>query len=299
MMEKLQAFTAYLSHERRYSEHTVIAYKNDLEQFFQFIASQYSSDLSEAEVKATMIKSWIYALSQDKMAAKSINRKLVALNSFYKYLLRQGALKVNPVSAIRSVKTEKRLYQWLPEKDMEFLLDDVDFGDGFAGLRDKLIIELFYGSGIRRAELIGLKQEAVDLKERTIKVLGKRNKERIIPVPDSLRLSIEMYMAEKSRMGFGNTGPLILTNDGKPLYAMFAYRCVKRYIGLVSTLQKQSPHVLRHTYATHLLNQGAEIGAIKELLGHSSLAATQIYTHNSIERLKDIYKLAHPKGKKA
>lgn len=296
-MSKLTSFADYLQNERRYSQHTKTAYVTDIAQFFAFVQTQFSIT-DEAAVKSTMVKSWIYEQTQQKLSPRSINRKLVALNTFYKFLMRNGTVETNPMAAIQSVKTEKRLYQWLTETETNHLLEDeyMAFASDFAGTRDKLILELLYGTGMRLSELISLQENSVNEKEATIKVTGKRNKERIIPIPKEVISAIHIYKEQKMLSGFGAEKFLLLTDKGQPLYPMFVNRVVKKYISAVSSIQKNSPHVLRHTYATHLLNNGAEINAIKELLGHANLAATQIYTHNSIERLKTIYKQAHPKG---
>ncbi len=294
-MNYIDAFAAYLKNERRYSPNTLSAYQSDVLQFFGFLQTQYQVEKYD-EVSAQMVKSWVYNGIEEKLSPRSVNRKLTAVNTYYKYLLRSGYIEKNPLSTISGIKTAKRLYEWVEEKDMNTLLDFDVFDNSFAGKRDKLIIELLYGTGMRRAELIGLKAKDADIKARTIKVLGKRNKERIIPIPASLVYAIEEYMALRKIAGFEANENLILTDSGEQVYPMFVQRCVKQHIGAVSNISKTSPHVLRHTYATHLLNNGADINAIKELLGHASLAATQVYTHNSIERLKTIYKQAHPKS---
>jgi len=294
-MNHIDAFAAYLKNERRYSPNTLAAYQSDVSQFFGFLNDKYQVESFDL-VSPQMVKSWIYNGIEDKLNPRSINRKLTAINTYYKYLLRTGSIEKNPLSTISGIKTSKRLYEWVEEKDMATLLDFKEFDPGFSGQRDKLIVELLYGTGMRRAELIGLKKQDVDLKSKTIKVLGKRNKERIIPVPTTLVHAIEDYLVLRKEEGFENQGFLLLTDSGEQLYPMFVQRCVKNLVGSVSNISKTSPHVLRHSYATHLLNKGADINAIKELLGHASLAATQVYTHNSIERLKTIYKQAHPKS---
>ena len=294
-MNNIDAFVAYLKNERRYSVHTLSAYKSDVTWFFGFIANQYQIEDFNL-VTTPMVKSWIYNGIEEKLSPRSINRRLTAVNTYYKYLLRTGSIEKNPLSTISGIKTSKRLYEWVEQKDMDTILDYNVFTPDFKGQRDKLIIELLYGTGIRRAELIGLKTQDIDLKGKTIKVLGKRNKERIIPIPVTLAHATEEYLTMRNAEGFGEKKHLLLTDTGSPLYPMFVQRCVKKLIGAVSNISKTSPHVLRHSYATHLLNNGADINAIKELLGHASLAATQVYTHNSIERLKTIYKQAHPKS---
>jgi integrase/recombinase XerC len=309
-MRSIHAFADYLQHERRCSQHTLTAYIHDIEQFFAFLKSAY--DLNDAaSVKPAMVKSWIYELSKDKISPRSINRKRTSLNTFYKYLRRMGELKLNPVATVASLKTEKRLAKFVPEENIQKVLNHpakkkIEHGeevivpldlDTFSGSRDLLILEMLYGTGIRLSELVGLKQKDVNLKEGTIKVLGKRSKERIIPIPGELSGAIERYFEFREKSGF-EAEQLLLTDKGQPIYPVFVQRLVKDVLETDKgiTLSKKHPHLLRHTYATHLLNNNAEIGAIKELLGHANLAATQIYTHNSIERLKGIYNQAHPRG---
>lgn len=293
-MQYLSQFTDYLKNERRYSLHTVTAYVEDVAQFFSFIADQYQQEAPE-EINVQQVKSWMYELQNHKIANRSLNRKLASLNAFYKYLLRTDIVKVNPLATISGLKTEKRLPEWVAEKEIIQLLDELQWSYDFPGTRDRLILELLYGTGIRLAELINLTINNVDVKQRVIKVLGKRNKERIIPVNNSLSICLETYIHFRNMEGF-TADNLLLTDKGEPLYPMFVYRKVKEILNCSTTTGKTSPHVLRHTFATHLLNKGADINAIKELLGHTSLAATQVYTHNSIERLKNIYKLSHPKS---
>lgn len=238
------------------------------------------------------------ALMDEENEAKTINRKISSLRSFYKFLQRNELIKANPMTQVRAPKIPKRLPVVITEQKMDTLLDGgFDFIDGFSGLRDRLIIELLYGTGIRLAELVGLKDSDVDVYEQQIRVLGKRNKQRIIPVHSSLAKLIEDYKIQKLSQNFDNKSKtLIVTDNGKDVYPKFVYRTVKTVLSTVSTHDKRSPHILRHSFATSLLNRGADLNAIKELLGHSSLAATQVYTHNSVEKLKAIYKQAHPKA---
>jgi integrase/recombinase XerC len=245
-----------------------------------------------------MVRSWLVTLSQADLSSPSINRKVACLRSFFKFLLKEGAITKNPMQKVRVLKTAKKLPQFVDEKEMQSLLDRTGFDDSFSGLRDQLVLELLYGTGMRLAELISLDEKRVNLRDRTLKVLGKRNKERVIPFTDSLAALITAYI-HKTVAEFPDKpkSPLLLTDQGQPMYPMFVYRLVKKYLQLTPSVEKKSPHVLRHTYATHLLNQGAEINAVKDLLGHSSLAATQVYTHNSIEKLKKVYQQAHPKAK--
>jgi integrase/recombinase XerC len=294
-MPELDAFHDYLKNERRYSKHTVTAYVNDVKQFFSFIKSQYSLEAAP-DITSPMVKSWIYELDKDKISPRSINRKLVAANTFYKFLLIQSSVKANPFKNISGPKTPKRLVEWIPENNMDSLFKEIAWEDDFSGWRDRVIFELLYGCGLRLAELISLSTGRVYTGERSLKVIGKRNKERIIPMNTSLMECLNAYMAKRKEAGFDTKEELLLTDKGEALYPMFVQRLTKKYLSNVSSAKKLSPHVLRHSFATHLLNNGADINAIKELLGHSSLAATQVYTHNSIERLKEIYKQSHPKS---
>lgn len=291
-----KSFIDYLQYEKRYSGHTVVAYRNDLRQFFEFLKSQYETD-RVVDVAHIHIRSWVVALIEQGLNNNSINRKISCLKAYFKYLKRTGEIAVNPMLKVVAPKSGKRLPVFVEEKNMEALFTPEMFNDDFEGKRDALIIELFYNTGIRLSELINLKMSNVDLAQRQIKVLGKRNKERIIPISPSLQAIIGDYISLKNEMNFcKQSNYLIVKSDGVKLYEKLVYRIVNRYLGLVTTLKKKSPHVLRHTFATHMLNKGADLGAIKELLGHSSLAATQLYTHNSIEQLKDVHKKAHPKG---
>lgn len=242
-----------------------------------------------------MIRSWLVSMLEQGIGTRSINRKLTTLKSFYKYLLRNGVLEINPMQKITSPKTPKRLPVFVEKDKMQFLLDHVDFGNGYAGMRNKLILELFYATGMRLSELVGLTETDLDFHHDTIKVLGKRNKERLIPFGKKIELLIKSYLEEKKN-SFGENDLLFLTDKGQPVYSRMVYKIVNRYLNEVTTLEKKSPHVLRHTFATHLLNNGAELNAVKELLGHANLSATQIYTHNTIDNLKRIYKQAHPKA---
>jgi integrase/recombinase XerC len=293
----IERFTRYLQFEKRYSPHTVIAYQQDLQQFYAFIKL---SELDFENVMHTHVRSWMVELLDQGTASKTINRKVSSLRSFYKFLLREQLVTNEPLTRILAPKIPKRLPVIVEEQKMNLLLDDPDkdfFSTDFDGIRNRLIIELLYGTGIRSAELISLKETDINIYDQQIKVLGKRNKERIIPVNASLLKLIGEYLAIKKSKNFNNnSAALIVTNEGNDAYPKFIYRIVKSILSHISTNDKRSPHVLRHTFATSLLNHGAELNAIKELLGHASLAATQVYTHNSVERLKTIYKQAHPKG---
>jgi integrase/recombinase XerC len=277
----------HLSIERRLSSHTITSYSTDLEQFTAFIAPQELT-----QIQALTIRKWLISLSDDSLQNRSINRKLATLRTFYKYLLRTGKIEENPMASIRMVKTTKKIPQFVRESEMENLVEHRKIATNFSEARDELILFLLYGTGIRLAELISLQNNQVNLAAKTIRVIGKRNKERVIPIPGLL---IDLIATYRSFCTVEHTH-LLLTDKGEPLYPMFVQRLVKKNLGEYSQLEKLSPHVLRHTYATHLLNKGADLNAIKELLGHANLAATQVYTHNSMEKMKAIYLQAHPKA---
>lgn len=285
--ELVNFFLDHLSIERRLSPHTTTSYSTDLEQFIAFIEPQ-----GLLEVQALDVRKWLISLSDDTIQNRSINRKLATLRTFYKYLLRSGKVAENPMTSIRMVKTTKKLPHFVRESEMENLVENRKIASNFSEARDELILFLLYGTGIRLAELISLQNSQVNLAAKTIRVIGKRNKERVIPIP---QLLIELIQAYRDFCTFENSH-LLLTDKGDPLYPMFVQRLVKKNLGEFSQLEKLSPHVLRHTYATHLLNRGADLNAIKELLGHANLAATQVYTHNSMEKMKEIYLQAHPKA---
>ena len=298
MREIVDGFLDYIQKEKRFSSHTVIAYSKDLDQFLHHITENLEVT-SIQKVDHHDIRSWIVSILEDeKLQATSVNRKISCLRSFYKHLIRNEVVSKNPMAKITSLKTKKKLPLFLEQAQMENLLDQMEFGEGFKGVRDKLIIELLYCTGMRRAELIGLKTSNVNRSNQEIKVLGKRNKERIIPLSQSSLLLIAKYEA-LARDSFGalkQDGFLLIDDNGVQMSDGFVYRKVNRYLRLVTTIEKKSPHILRHTFATHMLNNGADLNAIKELLGHSSLSATQVYTHNSIEKLTQIYKQAHPRA---
>ena len=249
------------------------------------------------EIKASMVRSWLAGLKEQRMESKSINRKISSLKSFFKFQLRQEAVTVSPMAAIISPKVNKRLPQYVEKADVETLFNYVEFPDTWEGRTDRIILQLFYNTGIRQAELVNLKENQLDASKKAIKVLGKGNKERIIPLSTALLLQVMEYINDKRKLFEKFDGEFLLVNQkGAKLYPKSVYNTVKSYLGKITTISKKSPHVLRHTFATHLMNNGADLNAVKELLGHSSLAATQIYTHNTIEKLKDIHKKAHPKA---
>ncbi|MFQ5446416.1 MAG: tyrosine-type recombinase/integrase [Saprospiraceae bacterium] len=292
-----ERFFQYLRYEKRYSPHTLTAYASDLGQFTDFLENTYAIS-APAEVTHFHIRSWTVDLLQRGNVARSINRKLSCLKTFFKFLREQGEIKSNPMATVIAPKTGKRLPVFVKEDSMSLLFERVDFGEGFAGARNRLVMEVLYCTGMRRSELVNLKIENVDFTTNQLKVLGKGNKERLIPVARHLVSLIQSYLQlRNAEFPQSPHEHLFLTNKGQPLYPSFVYKLVKRYLSYVTTLEQRSPHVLRHSFATHLSNSGADLNAIKELLGHSSLAATQVYTHNSIERLRKVYQQAHPKAK--
>ena len=290
-----ESFVNYLKFEKRCSSHTVVAYKNDLDQFVQFCI-EVVGEFNVKKTDSKLVRSWIVHLMEKKLSARSVNRKITTVKSFFKYLLKELIVEKNPATYLSLPKIRKKLPNFVEENNLHHLLDDGFFDIDFKGIRDKLIITLLYGTGIRLAELLLLKDSDFDTKMCLIKVLGKRKKERIIPYPTSINSLLEAYFNIRNiEIGF-KTERLLVTENANPVYEKLIYRVVKNSLAKVTLLEKKSPHVLRHTYATHLLNKGADLNAVKELLGHANLAATQIYTHTSFERLHDIYKQAHPRG---
>ena len=292
----IQTFLDYLKFQKRYSQHTIISYENDLKDFFDFIEESYGK-LPLNEISATLIRTWLADLKRNKIASKSINRKISTLKSFFKYQLRKETIIVSPMTTIASLKVSKRLPSFIEEKDIDTLFKYVEFPDTWEGKTNRLLLQIFYQTGMRLSELINLKELQIDRSNNNIKVLGKGNKERIIPVNNELLNDILHYNSEKEISIENPDREYVLINGkGKQLQPRYVYNKVKEYLSHVTTNERKSPHILRHSFATHLTNNGADINAVKELLGHSSLAATQIYTHNSIEKLKDIHKKSHPKS---
>ncbi len=282
--------------ERRYSAHTLVSYRTDLAQFQKFLSENFPKTKLEFAAY-THIRPWLVSLIEKNISPRSVNRKTVSLRSFYKFLIKKGVIEKNPTLKIQVMKTKKQLPSFVQESDIAGLLDNHEFSNDFTGWRDKLILEMLYGTGIRLSELMNLKTDWVNFYERTIKVLGKRNKERVIPFSKGLSAVIENYIRyKKNQFGYNDNDFLLVTDKGEKCYPVMIYRVVNKYLSIFTTLDKRSPHVLRHTFATHLLNKGADLNAVKDLLGHTSLAATQVYTHNSMDKLKKVFEQAHPKA---
>ncbi|MBN1184686.1 MAG: tyrosine recombinase XerC [Bacteroidales bacterium] len=293
-MEYKDSFLKYLSFEKNYSVHTVKSYANDLNQYHAFCTELEIENFIAADHKT--IRKWVVSLMENEVNPRSINRKLSTLKTFYKYLIREGIISLNPVNKVVAPKTSKKIPAFVEEKQINELLDHFEFGNDHIGMRNKLIMDLFYATGIRESELIHLKEADINVHKNSIKVLGKRNKERIIPITSTMMKSIEDYITIRNASLRSKDDFLFLTEKGKKIYPKLVYRVVTSYLTMVTTLDKKSPHVLRHTFATHMLNRGADLNAIKELLGHANLSATQVYTHNTFEKLKSIYNQAHPRA---
>jgi integrase/recombinase XerC len=292
----LDTFVKYLSYEKRYSENTVQAYKRDIRQFMDFAFTTYEINEYES-ISQVQIRSWIVSLSQQSLAPRSINRKISSLKSFFAFLKRTGRLGTNPASNTRMLKTEKRLPQYLQVDEMQDLLEHLVFEQNFKGTRDKLLIETLYVTGMRREEIISLKDLDIDLSRKVVKVFGKGKKERLVPFSDAFIRKISEYILQRDQhFGRKEFESFFVTETGSKMGPKYVYNIVHFYLSMVSNLEKRSPHVLRHSFATHLSNKGAKLGAIKELLGHASLNTTQIYTHNTIEQLKKVYQQSHPKA---
>ena len=296
MLEQWQeVFLHYLKFEKRYSPHTLTSYQNDLGQFTAFMLGEFNIQDAK-QINHFHIRTWLAQLKDHKMTPRSINRKISALNSFYKHLLRNSLVDKNPVKQLHALRLPERLPIYMKESETEQMMQEIQFDEGFNGFTERLVCDLLYQTGMRRSELVQLKEKDIEWSLQQIRILGKGNKERLVPVNPHLLSDIKDYLQEKKKLDHYDDNHLLVLQSGEPLYAGYVYRVVKRYINMTSTLKKKSPHVLRHTFATHLLNNGANIQAIKDLLGHSSLAATQVYTHNNIDKLKEIHKLKHPRG---
>jgi integrase/recombinase XerC len=297
----IQSFLDYLKFEKRYSLHTVISYETDLIAFFEFLENKFGR-LALKDISHSFIRSWLAGLKENGLTSKSINRKISSLRSFFKYHLRTGKIDITPMSKIIAPKLSKRLPVFVKEAETKQLLETLQGStEDWKTLNAKMLIVLFYSTGMRLSELINLKEKQLDVARSQVKVLGKGNKERIIPLSNEVIRNIEDYRQLKKKEFVQKDGEkkdtiLLVTEKGKKLYPKYAYLLVKKYLATAGTLDKKSPHVLRHTFATHLMNGGADLNAVKELLGHSSLASTQVYTHNSIEKLKNVHKKAHPKA---
>lgn len=294
----LQSFSDYLLLEKNYSHLTLKAYLKDISDFSDFILSEYGST-SITDINYQQIRSWIVSLVESKVSNRSINRKVSSLNAYYKFLLKVEEIEVNPLNKHRALKTSKKIQVPFSELEIKTVLQDLNFASDFEGYRNRSIIELFYATGIRRIELVQLKLTDVDIANKSLKVLGKRNKERFIPLIPSVIDTLKSYITARNGLEvIQDETYLFLTKKGVKIYETLVYRIINDYFSIASSKVKRSPHILRHSFATHLLNQGANLNAVKELLGHSSLAATQVYTHNSITELKNVYSKAHPRSKK-
>jgi integrase/recombinase XerC len=293
--ERLSDFLQHLRFEKRYSPLTLIAYRKDLEQFHDYLKAQFG-DINLKSITHFHIRGWLAGIKEDKQSARTINRKISSLSSYYKFLMKNGVVEKNPVRQLHAQRLPERLPVYLKETETETLFEELQFDEGFKGFTDRLICELLYSTGMRRNELQQLKEQDIEWSLKQVRILGKGNKERLVPVSAALLDTMRDYIAEKRKLEKYDGNHLLNVETGIPLYAVYIYRTVKRYLSDTTTLHKKSPHVLRHTFATHLLNNGANIQAIKDLLGHSSLAATQVYTHNNIDKLKEIHRQNHPRG---
>ncbi len=292
----IESYLKYLQFEKRYSSHTIRAYSDDLQQFNSFVLS-FSESVKQTltEIDHTTVRKWIIHLYNKNICSRSINRKISSIKKFYKFLIQNQIIEINPLDKVIIPKIQKKLPEFVKQKEIVHLFEQIYFTDNFEGTRDKLVLELLYASGMRLSELINIKEHDINIAESNIKVLGKRNKERIIPLPAYISNCIDEYLQAKKKENHNNNF-LIVTNKGKKAYPKLIQRIVSSYLSMVTTNDSKSPHTLRHSYATHLLNNGADLNAIKELLGHANLSATQIYTHNTFKKLNKIYKLAHPRA---
>jgi len=294
----LDSFIAYLNLEKKYSAHTVLAYQKDVESFFDFVKAEYEINALK-EVSYTIVRSWIVLLVEDGVSNNSINRKVASLKAYYKFLLKIEAIENSPLVKHKALKVSKKIQIPFSENEVDVVLNKLKDVNDFTSLRDLLIVELLYATGMRRSELADLTLSSVDFSQKTLRIIGKRNKERIVPLLPSVINTLEKYLIARDDFASrAQAEPLLITKRGVKLYATLVYRTINRYFRETSDKLKTSPHILRHSFATHLLNQGADLNVVKELLGHSSLASTQVYTHNSINKLKDVYSKSHPRNKK-
>lgn len=291
----VSTFLQYLKYEKRYSPLTSLAYEKNLRDFFAYLLTTYAIE-DIKQIKHLHIRSWLASLKEAKQTASTINRKQSVLRSFFKYARTQNWILTNPISTLRSLRTPERIPIFLKDEETEFLFEELSFGEGFKGFTDRLILELLYQTGMRRAELLALKEQQIEWSLHHVRVIGKGNKERLIPISKHLESQMQAYINEKKRLFENPNTSFFILENGQNLYAGYVYRLVKKHLSATTSLKKKSPHVMRHTFATQLLNNGANLQAIKDLLGHSSLASTQIYTHNHISKLKDIHKKNHPRG---
>lgn len=297
-MTEKESFLEYLQFEKHYSQNTVYSYRNDLEQYLLFLEAHTGSQQFTG-ADASNIRAWVVSMLDSGLSVSSVHRKVSAVRSFYRYLRREGLVAGDPLGKVLLPRKRKRLPVFVEENSIALLLDSYDFGNDFSGVRDRTIIEMLYLTGMRRAELIGLRDKDVDRQAKTIRVTGKRNKQRIIPILDSFADSLQVYLDLRNDMLFDNPGSWFFVSDrGNKLYEKLVYNVVNRYLEMVTTIEKKSPHILRHSFATHMLNHGADLNSIKEILGHASLAATQVYTHTTFEKLKSVYNDAHPRANK-
>lgn len=295
-MDHKESFLQYLLVEKRYSSHTIISYRSDLEQFSAFLGALGHSG-ALADISSLEVRGWIVSMMENGLSAVTVHRKISCLRIFFRYLRKEGLAMHNPMDRIVLPKRSRKLPVFVAEESLNNLLDKFEFGEDFRGVRNRTIIEMLYLTGMRRAELIGLRNRDIDLDSSVLKVTGKRNKQRIIPVLDAFKSRIAEYTALRDQLFHsGDDDWFFLTDSGNKLYDKYVYNTVKGYLTMVTTIEKKSPHVLRHTFATHMLNHGADLNSIKELLGHANLSATQIYTHNTFEKLKEVYKQAHPRA---
>ncbi|WP_334059071.1 tyrosine-type recombinase/integrase [Polaribacter sp. P097] len=291
----IKAFLDYLSHEKNYSKHTVIAYQKDLNSFKSFIQINFGQE-DLLEVNYSQIRSWIVSLVEDEISNRTINRKISSLKSFYKFLQKTEQIKSNPLQKHKALKVAKKVQVPFSQKEVATVLES-NTENSFVSIRNKLMVEIFYSTGIRRAELINIQLKDINSGSNVLKVLGKRNKERLVPILNSVLKTLNLYLNHRKNIS-NNSEYLFITEKGNKIYETLVYRVINSYFSKVSSKVKKSPHMLRHSFATHLLNEGADLNSVKELLGHSSLASTQVYTHNSLDAIKQVYNQAHPKSKK-